>query len=103
MLPADQPLLYRIDFPVVIYALHENAAFKACAFCSGVDIELVPGDLFRVKKLLSLVGALRTVGKAQGAVARTGLFAHILLPDCQKAGRSLGILKPNLLHIEDNR
>ena len=32
-------------------------------------------------------------------IARTGLFAHILLPDRQQAGHSLGIFKPNLIHV----
>ena len=33
------------------------------------------------------------------AGSRAGLFAHILFPDCQQAGHSLGIFKSSLLHI----
>ena len=60
-LPAVQPLLHRVDFPALAHPFHEEAAVKAGVFLSGVDVELVPGDLLRVQKLLSLVGALGAV------------------------------------------
>lgn len=60
-LPAVQPLMYRVNHPTLAHALHEKAAVKAGIFLSGVDVELVLSDLFRVKKFFPLVGALGTV------------------------------------------
>ena len=60
-LPAVQPLLHRVNHPALVQSFHEEAAVNAGAFLSGVDVELVPGDLLRVQKLLSLVGALGAV------------------------------------------
>ena len=65
-LPAVQPLLHGVDLPAFAHTLHEEAAVKAGIFLSGVDVELVLGDLLRVQKLFPLVGALGAVGEAQG-------------------------------------
>ena len=60
-LPAVQPLMYRVDHPNLAHTLHEETAVKAGIFLSGVDVELVLGDLLRVKEFFPLVGALGTV------------------------------------------
>ena len=65
-LPAVQPLLHPVDPPALAHTLHEKASVKAGIFLPGVDVELVPGDLLRVQKLLSLVGALGLSYSAQG-------------------------------------
>ena len=41
--------------------IHEKAAVKAGIFLSGVDVELVLSDLFRVKEFFPVVGALGAV------------------------------------------
>jgi hypothetical protein len=60
-LPAVQPLLHRVNHPTLAHALHEKAAVKAGIFLSGVDVELVLGDLLRVKEFFPVVGALGAV------------------------------------------
>ena len=60
-LPAVQPLLHRVDHPNLAHTLHEETAVKAGIFLSGVDVELVLGDLLRVKEFFPVVGALGTV------------------------------------------
>ena len=60
-LPAVQPLLHRVDPPALAHTLHEEAAVKARIFLPGVDVELVLGDLLRIKEFFPVVGALGTV------------------------------------------
>ena len=60
-LPAVQPLLHGVDPPAFAHPFHEKAAVKAGIFLSGVDIELVLGDLLRVKEFFPVVGALGAV------------------------------------------
>ena len=60
-LPAVQPLLYPVNLPALAHTLHEEAAVKTRVFLPGVDVELVLGDLLRVKEFFPVVGALGTV------------------------------------------
>ena len=60
-LPAVQPLLHRVNHPTLAHALHEKAAVKAGIFLSGVDVELVFGDLLSVKEFIHDVGDLGAV------------------------------------------
>ncbi len=48
----DQPvaMLAHINLPALAHALHEKAAVKAAIFLSGVDVEGLLSDLFRVKE-----------------------------------------------------
>ena len=56
-LPAVQPLLNPVDHPAIAHTLHEETAVKAGVFLPGVDVELVLGDLLRVKEFFPVVGA----------------------------------------------
>ncbi len=60
-LPAVQPLLHCVNHPTLAHTLHEKASVKAGVFLPGVDVELVFGDLLRVKEFFPVVGALGAV------------------------------------------